>query len=155
MAAGHSSPPYAPKKQMPQIATTPASTPTSMGPGTPAQTTAAQYRQTLNRCHLAPSTLGGSGQLKNVAPCWRGTNTFFRGSKNNMRALEMQAANLASKEHMVVLYLDMPQYQSATSTIPTGFWLSYIAQVPGGGPSVTNSVYVPNTADGQFPNLGN
>ncbi|WP_079138539.1 DNRLRE domain-containing protein [Actinacidiphila rubida] len=116
-----------------------------------AQSTAALYGGVVNSCHLAPSVLGGSGRKANVAACWRQTNY---GAGNSMRSFEQQAQK-AVKAKMAVEYLAMPVYSSRTSTIPIGFQLSYLAQSLTGGPSTSNSVYVPNDANSTLPNLGN
>jgi len=127
--------------------------PRSMAPDSPAQQLAALNRSRLNSCHLAPSVLGGSGALDNVAPCWRSTNV----GSGSMRQFETQAqGQLKPAGNSALIYVAMPRYATATSTIPLGFWLSYLSQSQAtGAPLGVGSVYVPNTGDNQYPNLGN
>jgi hypothetical protein len=71
-----------------------------------------------------------------------------------MRTFEEQAANEV-KAGLVVEYVAMPSYRGSTSTIPNGFWLTYIAQYPDGSVGKSDSVYIRNDANGAMPNLGN
>jgi len=104
----------------------------------------------LNDCHLVPSVLGGSGAKKNIAACWRETNV----GANSMRTIEAQAQQ-AVQAKLVVLYIGLPIYATGTSTIPTGFALSFVAQSPTGGPSTARTAYVANDGNGSRSNLGN
>ena len=115
-----------------------------------ARAMAALYGMSANTCHLAPSVLGGTGQRSNVAYCWRLTNV----GANSMREVETEAQNQV-KAGLVIEYEAIPIYHDAKSTVPTGFWLGYVADTASGQYVTSNMVKVENDANNTRPNLGN
>jgi len=118
---------------------------------THADAMAAANKMAANKCHLAPSVLGGLGDQSNAAYCWRKTNV---GSGNTMRTFETQAQNLV-KAGNVVEYSGYPIYRGPTSTVPAGFEIDYLAETKNGQYVASNRSYVKNDANGKKPNLGN
>ena len=56
---------------------------------------------------------------------------------------------------LIVQYMAIPIYSSATSTIPMRFDLSYLAWTRGGTLVYSDSAPISNDGNGRLPNLGN
>ncbi|WP_415947922.1 hypothetical protein [Streptomyces sp. KLOTTS4A1] len=117
----------------------------------------------IARCHLIANKVGGKGRPgdggpDNLVPCWQvGMNTGTPSMRTYESAAQTAVGNDAFGPNDAILYVVVPDYKDATSTIPQGVTMSATVQrADGTSQPLFPEVYIPNTKGntGKY-NLGN